>query len=141
MNPQIATALIDAAASHFDVDSTALLDNRTRRFSHPRQLVIYTLCEAGFKQSAVAAYFQKDHCTISHSCEAVRHRLRKDTELSKTVALFKDKLQSIMTEFFDFGRIEKTVRDERSEIMRKLDGLTREVGLLRLEVAKLAKRK
>jgi hypothetical protein len=138
MNPQIATALVDQAASYFNIDAASLLDNRARRFSHPRQLVIYTLIEAGFKQADVAAYFQKDHCTISHSCEAIRHYMRKDANVMRQTALFDQMLDDIQAAHFD-GK--KPERDERSEIMKKLDGLTREVGLLRLEVAKLTKRK
>ena len=80
--------VVDKVARYFDIDPAAIYEKtRRKEIVRPRQLIMYILREDF--QVSYPAIGQKlggrDHTTVIHSCEKIKHDLKDNTELEEEI--------------------------------------------------------
>ncbi len=81
--------VVDKVARYFDIDPASIYEKtRRKEVVKPRQLIMYILREDF--QVSYPAIGQKlggrDHTTVIHSCEKIKHEIRESTELEEEVS-------------------------------------------------------
>ena len=81
--------VVDKVARYFDIDPASIYEKtRRKEVVKPRQLIMYILREDF--QVSYPAIGQKlggrDHTTVIHSCEKIKHEIKESTELEEEVS-------------------------------------------------------
>ncbi len=81
--------VVDKVARYFDIDPASIYEKtRRKEVVKPRQLIMYILREDF--QVSYPAIGQKlggrDHTTVIHSCEKIKHEVKESTELEEEIS-------------------------------------------------------
>ena len=95
----MAKAIQDAVAAHYGLTVPQLMGrNRTRNYSHPRQVAMYlTRLIAGHSITEIGDAFQRDRATVTYGLRATEQRLEADTQLKRDIAEISTALGASMT--------------------------------------------
>jgi chromosomal replication initiation ATPase DnaA len=73
MKPNLTDVIQQLTACYFNITAERLRSKRrAHAFSHPRQIAMTLMRDAGFTYVKIAAVFGKHHTTVMHAVQSVR---------------------------------------------------------------------